>query len=347
MKLLVLDPRDGDAVADLFVVDEAGVVDTVRLGYVPELRHDPAAGEVVLVETELPQARGTPTRYWLKCYDADTLRLRRQVAIPERPMYAGFPGRSTRVAPTPSGRYVYFLQSETIIRFPDADDVFRLTVHRYDRHGDAVEPGGPAVESCMLDFGQFGAGDDEFYFHLSCDYPSTVAFGRFPAADLDWVRLEAVPPRTHCPQETCGSWVDREGQALYCVTGEGKVYELRRPPGGPRLVAHLPLAGGRSVPLHQLYGGGGALFVGVARDAEERGLGLASEVWQVSAAGAVVRTFPLPVPVINFVTTPDGGLLMAVDPYRRVLFVMDTRTGRVLKSITGFGVRPAELLLVP
>src|SRR5689334_22334714 len=113
MKIFVLDPRDGDACSDLFVVDEnEGVVDQIRLGYVPEIRHDPVAGELVLVETELPASPGEPTRYWLKCYDAHSLRLSHKQEIPVRPMYAGGPGRSTRVAPTRSGRYVYFLESE-------------------------------------------------------------------------------------------------------------------------------------------------------------------------------------------------------------------------------------------
>ncbi len=349
MKILVLDPRSGDASADLFVLDyREGVTNQVRLGYVPEIRHDPAAGELILVETELPQAGKAATRYWLKCCDAETLQPKRQIEIPERPMYAGFPGRSTRVAATPSGRYVYFLESQMIIRFPDADDVFRLTVHRYDRSRDAVEFGGPSVESCMLDFGHLGTSDDEFYFHLSCDHPSTIAFGKFASPDLDWLRLEEIPPRRHCRQETCGSWLATAAGSLFCVTGEGKIYQVRRPPQESTLLLQLPLIEPRSVPLHQLYGGGSYLFVGVGVDAGERGLGLASEIWQVSLANAdVVRVISLPMPVINFVTSPDGDILVAANPYARTIFVLDTRSGRVLKSLDDLGLSPAELLWIP
>lgn len=349
MKILVLDTRSGDRCSDLFVGDfDRGIYRQVPLGYVPEVRYDAAADEVVLVETELSDEAGRQRSYWLKCYDTDTWRPTRAQQIPERPMYAGFPGRSTRIAPTPSGRYLYFLQSEMLIRFPEADDVFRLTVHRYDRHRHALEMGGPAVESCMLDFGRLGSGDDEFFFHLSCDYPSTLAFGTFPAKELEWVRLEQVPPRTHCPQETCGSWMDERTGLLYCTTGEGKIYRVARPPGPAGLFSQHPMKGDRSVPLHQVYGAGDTLFVGVASDPGERSLGLISEIWQVSLKdGSVLRQIPLPVPLMCFVATPEGDRLVATCPYQRSLFVLDARSGRVLQVIRDVGISPCEVLLIP
>src|SRR3954451_5695639 len=109
MRLLVLDPRNGDRCAALFVIEPGArrPAHRFRFGYVPELRHDPAAGELLMVETELGHPGSGRTRYWLKRLHPDTLKLIGQVETPMRPMYAGFPGRSTRVVPTPSGRYVY------------------------------------------------------------------------------------------------------------------------------------------------------------------------------------------------------------------------------------------------
>ena len=231
MKILVLDSRSGDSCADLFVVDFAsGASDRLRLGYVPEVRYDAAVGELVVVDTELPQASGVPARYWLKGYDLGTLRLTLCQETPMRPMYAGYPGRSTRLVSTSSGRYLYFLQAEGVRRYPE-DDIFRLRVLRYDRRHDVVERGDLVVDSCLLDFGLVGGSEDELFLHLSCDFPSTIAFGKFPSPELTLLRLEELPPRSHSPRETCGSWLARECDMLYCVTGEGKIYP-GAPPGG-------------------------------------------------------------------------------------------------------------------
>jgi hypothetical protein len=49
-------------------------------------------------------------------YDGETLKLVRQIEAPMRPMYAGFPNRSTRVTGTPSGRYVYIQELDRASR---------------------------------------------------------------------------------------------------------------------------------------------------------------------------------------------------------------------------------------
>jgi hypothetical protein len=349
MKFLVLDPRNGERCADLFVVDAAdGSRRALRLGYVPEVLYDAAARELAVVDTQFDDSPGSPRGYWLKCYDPESLRLVRRVRTPARPMYAGYPGRSHHIMAGGGGRYLYVFGTEVVFRFPEADNVFRLQVYRYDRARDLLEPGGPAFESCMLDCGSHGSDGEGLYFHLSCDHPSTVAFGRFGSPGLAWVRLEELPPRGHCPQETCGSWFCPETQSLFCVTGEGAVYEVDCRQGRESRLLRLPLAGERSVPLHQLHGGGGRLFVGVAAGGEERGLGLASEVWHVSRADmSVTRVTKLPIPLINFVATPDGELLAGVNPHARVFVVLDAATGKILNGLDDLGVSPAEVQSVP
>src|SRR3712207_3402079 len=132
MNIVVLDPRSGAFCADLFVI-EAGSwrMRHLPLGYVPEVHYDPVARELVLVETELDRDTGATRHYWLKCYAADTLRLLRQQETPQRPMYTGYPGRSTRVVSAPSGRFLYVLESEVLLRHPGDEGVFRIRVHRY------------------------------------------------------------------------------------------------------------------------------------------------------------------------------------------------------------------------
>jgi hypothetical protein len=349
MKIAVLDPRNGAYTSELLVVDaHTGATERIPLGYVPEVYFDAAARELVVLETELKQPGGDGPHFWLKCFGADTLRLVRQKEIREPPLYAGLPGRSTRVACTPSGRYLYFLHSQGIIRFPHGEDQFCLTCQRYDRARDVVEPGRMAVESCMLDFVQIGAEEDQLCFHLSCDFPSTVTFGRFGSPELDWVRLEELAPRRHSPQETCGSWLDRPAGVLYCVTGEGKIFAVRPPPQPSGLWFELPLTAPSSVPLHHLYGGGDYLFVGVATSAAERSLSLVSEVWMIGMRDrAVVRVLSLPVSVISFATTADGAALFGTNPYEQVLFAVDTATGSVLSGKNDLGTSPAEVVVVP
>jgi len=345
MRLLVLDPRNGDRCADLFVI-EAGArrpAHRFRFGYVPELRHDPAAGELLMVETELGHPGSGRTRYWLKRLHPDTFKLIGQVETPMRPMYAGFPGRSTRVVPTPSGRYVYVLE---LGAHPDRLDVYRTRVHRYDRRRGILEAGEPLIDSCMVEFGSMGATEDDLFFHLSCEFPSTVAFAHFNRPELELVPLCDVPARTSHRRETCGSWFDGAANTLYLVNGEGTVYRLqRRTP--PEVLARLPLESPRCVPLHVIQGGGGRLFVGVSGNSEERSLGMASEIWQISLAEAAPRlSFRLPFPVLNFVVDPVGERLFGVNPYRRTLLEVELATGKVVHSVEGFGSTPAEVQIL-
>ena len=88
--------------------------------------------------------------------------------------------------------------------------------------------------------------------------------------------------------------------------------------------------------------------MGVAADDNERSLGLASEIWQVSLPdGAVADVTRLPLPVMNFVTTPDGATLVGVNPYATTLYLLDLCSGEPLKLMDDLGVSPAEVLIVP
>jgi len=89
-------------------------------------------------------------------------------------MYTGYPGRSAHLDSSPSGRYLFVLQTGGVLRDPVADSVFRLTASRYDCELDRFEQGKFAVDSCAVAFGHMGTGDQDLYFHLSCDYPSTI-----------------------------------------------------------------------------------------------------------------------------------------------------------------------------
>lgn len=345
MRYLVLDPRNGDRSADVFVIEPGArrPERRIRFGYVPELRQDPANGELLMVETELRREGSDQTRYWLKRFDPATFRLLGQVETPVRPMYAGFPGRSNRLSPSRSGRYVYVLQ---LGRHPERRDVYRTTVHRYDRRADVLEAGATTVDSCMVEFGPSGPTDDDLYFHLSCEYPSTVAYGHFGREDLELTPLCELSARTSHARETSGSWLDRESGTLYCVSGDGTIYRVR-PREAPQILARLPLVEPACVPLHAIQGAGSSLFVAVSASLHERGLGLASVLWPVSLDdGSVGRRIALPVPVINFVLEPDGGRLLGVNPYLRRFFVQDLATGAVVQSVDDVGCTPAEVLVV-
>jgi hypothetical protein len=345
MKILVLDPRNGDHCADLFIVDAAKwVVERMPLGYAPELHYDAQACELVVVETSLQVANGECTRYWLKRYSATTLGLIGEQETPVRPMYAGYPNRSTRIKSSPSGRYLYLLEA---MPHPTEVGTFRLLAHRYDRMLERLEPGRLAVDSCMVDFDHLGDNEEDLYFHLACEFPSTVVFGCFSSPELAWVRMDDLPGRVHSPRETCGSWVAKPSRTLYCIAGNGTIYQVRRQPPASALFLKLPLTNSRSIPLKQLYGSGNWLFAGVSTDDGERSLGLASEIWQVSLAGAkVVRVIDLPFPVINFVTTADGEYLVGVNPYNRMLCLVETASGLVLEIIEDVGISPAEVMLI-
>jgi hypothetical protein len=104
MKLLVLDTHRGGHNADLLILeDDTSEIKKLPLGYVPELHYDKANRQIVVVETELKNANSDRTLYWLKCFSPDDFELLLQKRTPPRPMYAGYPGRSTRVKSSASG----------------------------------------------------------------------------------------------------------------------------------------------------------------------------------------------------------------------------------------------------
>lgn len=346
MKLLITDTRGSGRDSGLLVVDpDTGRSDHIGLGYVPEISYDPASEELLVVDTTFPRKlRGRDNRCWLKRYAARDLRLLMTKETPMRPMYTGSPGRSTRVLSSPSGRYIYCLGLEFIQHLPLEDSVYRLKTLRYDRQADALEQGMLAVDSCAIAFGHMGPGDDDLYFHLSCDFPSTVAFGNFSSAKLELLPLIPLPPREHSALETCGSWLNRETLQLSCIDGEGRVYQVKRNPSSSVLLTHLHLKPGQSVGLQQICGGGSSLFIGVSCDVEERALNLFSEIWQISANdGRLEQVLNPPLPLLNFVVSEDGALVAGTNPYRRSVVLLDVDTATCRVELENAGMSPAEV----
>lgn len=346
MKVLVLDPRNSDPISDLFVIDPyRRTVDSMRLNYVPEMQFDSTSGELLVVDTDRSGRRGNDAAsYWLKMYDGKTLRLKREIQTPVRPMYAGLPNRSAGVCGTASGRYVFVLE---LCKHPERV-AYRMRVNRYDRSLDILEQGAPSIDSCVIDFGNMDASDNEIYFHLCCEEPNTVAFGKFDTPDVEFVRMTELASRTYALQETCGGWLDRDSQSIFCTTRQGWIYRARRPPAATSLWMKLPITSPRSVPLKHIHGSQGRLYVGVAKDDLERGLSVASEVWEVSIEdAAVLRVISLPSPVINFVTTAAPPLLIGIDPYLRALYFVDLKSGKLVDELHDFGTMPAEIQLIP
>jgi hypothetical protein len=341
--MLVLDPRNGDDVSDLYVADaRRRTVDRVRLNYVPEFTYDPATDQILVVETELGRV-GQATRCWLKTYDAENFELMQQVETPLRPMYAGFPNRSTRVTASRSGRYVYFQELQ---QHPDRWDVYRIRAGRFDRRTGCVEQGAAVIDSCIMDFGPYGETDEHLFFHLCCEAPNTVAFLRFDRPNIEAVRMSPGPSRTWSSDETCGSWLDGMSQALYCTNRAGVIHRVTR--AGAALFCEMPIEQPRSVPLQHVQGGGGRLFVGVARNDTERSLSLASEIWVLSLEdAAVMSVLQLKQPVINFVVDERGRMLYGVNPYERAVQVLELASARLLDWIAPIGITPCEVKLIP
>ena len=194
MRVLVLDSRNGNETSDLYVVDpDTRRVRTLQLNYSPEIAYDSATNQLLVVETELDVAkRGRGSLYWLKLYDARNLKLIRQAETPPRPMYAGFPNRSTKVVASASGRYVYF---QVLQVHPERTDIYRVRPGRFDRVTNGIETGLPAIDSCVVDFGPAEGSEHELFFHLACDMPNTVAFMRFDSPEIDTVVVAELASR--------------------------------------------------------------------------------------------------------------------------------------------------------
>lgn len=346
MKLLILDTRRGGHNADLLILEDGNPeMKKMQFGYVPELHYDATNHQIVVVETELKNNNSDRTQHWLKCFSANNLELLLQKQTPARPMYAGYPGRSTRVKSSPSGRFLYFLESTM---HPDAFDIYRILVHRYDYQKDEIQAGQIKIDSCMIDFDQFGADEDELCFHLSCEFPSVIAFGNFNSPELELLQLEKLPPRTHGPKETCGSWFSKNKNELYCINGEGTIYKVNSPSNISKSLVTLPLKEGNFIPLQQICETDGSLLIGVSTDIGERGLSLASQIWRVAVDdGEILDKIQLPFPIMNFIVTPDDYYMVGVSPYQCAIVFVEMSSGKILGMRDNIGVSPAEVLAIP
>lgn len=346
MKLLILDTRQGKYYSDLFIADEGDLqFSQMPLGYAPEFYYDQANHQLVVVETELGKKQFEPARYWIKSYGADSMELKLQIETPLRPMYAGYPGRSTRIKSSLSGRFLYF-QEQTI--HPTSLEIYRVLIHRFDYQTNKIERGEIKIDSCLFDFGLMGENEDELCFHLSCEFPSVIAFGNFNSPELEYLPLEDISPRTHSLQETCGSWFSNNKKSLYCITGEGTIYEIKNNPPQTRLIVRLKIPKQSFIPLQQIYESQESLLIGISSNIDERGLSLASQIWLVSIeSGEITSKIELPFPIRNFVTTPDNHIIVGVSPYQKAVILIEKDSGKILGMRDGIGITPAEVLVIP
>lgn len=347
MRFLVLDSRNSDVYSDLFVYDaEKGYDGKITLGYVPVVCYDPVNKEIIVLDTYVDANNWAATSFWLKCFSSQTFRLKYKKQISYRPMYAGFPGRSNDIACTANGRYIYFLHSSPLINRPGLEDTFYVGVNRYNRQLDKIESGRFGVESCTLDFGNL-ENEDDLFFHLSCDFPSTIVTGKFFSPELKKFQFENLPPRLHSPQETCGSWFDKTTNTLFCISGDGQIYSFNNSLGQIEKLIRLQINTARSIPLHHLYGSYGKLFVGVSVGDETRSFGLISEIWEVNLKNPEKpRIIELPLEIINFIVTDEGKTLLGVNPYQRSVIILDLETGAILEKFEDIGLTPAEVILI-
>lgn len=344
MRFAVLDSMNAGLSSMLFHISCNGLLEReFPLGYSAEVRFQPHTRELVVLESD---AYVRPMKFYLRLLDSERMTEIARREIPVRPMYAGFPGRSIAGSISRSGRYVYFLRSGPVIRHPDNDLSFRLTPIRWDRQLDAMEVGLFCVESCNVDYGIVGNSEDSLFLHLSCECSSTVAFGSFGSPDCNLIQMEKIPRRQHGPLETNGSWHDTVRGFLYCVNREGVIYEVRLSEQTSRVLARLRLGPKQGVPVHQIYGAAGEISVGVAGDDGYMGLGMVTEIWSVSAdTGEFLERRVLPQPAMNFVVTPDGAQLVALDPFSRNVFCVHRETGEEIWNLRDFGNTPGEIII--
>jgi hypothetical protein len=345
MHFAVLDPMNGGLFGVLFCVSESGSLEgELSVGYSAEVRFQPHTRELLVLESD---AYVYPMKYYLRVLDAVSMTQHARREIPTRPMYAGFPGRAVGGTVSPSGRYVYFLRSGPVIRHKDDDLTMRLTPIRWDRQKEAIEVGQFYIDSCHVDYGIVDHSEESLFFHLSCECASTVALGSFSSSDRKLVRMENLPRRQHGPLETNGSWLDSSRSSLYCVNRKGTIYEVRLQEKTSRILVHLRLGARQAVPVHQIYGAAGRIFVGVAQDSEHMGLGMVTEIWSVSVdTGEFCNRLRLPRPLMSFVVTLDGKRIAAVNPYTRAVFCFDSKTGEEIWSLPDLGKSPGEIFIV-
>ncbi|HBY92717.1 MAG TPA: hypothetical protein DEP84_01945 [Chloroflexi bacterium] len=332
--IYVLDPRDGDLVSQVLVVDPARrrVVRTFRARYTPDLVFSPDGRRLYVADSYSTQVIRGEQRDVLSVYDAVTGELLLDDRpVPDRLLYKVFP-----------------LGTRNLFLSPDGE---RLFVRKY---------GDPDVHRLRL------AVLDAETLEMRAEYPacSDGELWSLPGRRLICVSravIQLIDPLTGAtthqeflpPGRIVATAAAPAGDRLYVITNDVQVSVIDLTILPPRAIAQPVLLDAppeaQVAPFQiALAPDGARLYLGFWTGKQPDGnLAEADEVWAFDTrTWARLGTFTPPEPAFNLAVSADGHQLYTVNPFERTLSIFDTATFQEVGILRDLGETPA-LIVVP
>lgn len=332
--IYVLDPRDGDLVTQILVVDAETqrVVRTFRARYTPNLVFSPDGRRLYVADSYYTQVIRGEWRDVLSVYDPVTFELLHdEVPIPGRLKYKVFPLGRRYLFLSPDGRRLF------VRKYGDSD-AHRLRLTVLDTETFDVLAEYPACPNGDL----WPLPDDR----LACVDGTTVQV-------IEALTGEATHTRS-LPVSVVASAMVPAGDRLYLVTKDARVATLDVTAHPPQLIgepvaldapADAPVASYGVVPSPD----GARLYVRfLTGDWQVEGLNAADEIRAFdTATWSYLGIFTPDTPTWNMALSADGRQLYTVNPWERTLLIFDTTTFEEIGAMRDLSETPALILVPP
>ncbi|MBI4785984.1 MAG: hypothetical protein HY782_02930 [Chloroflexi bacterium] len=331
--IFILDPRNGNVVTQILVVDpdERRVTQTYRTRYTPEIAFSLDGSRLYVADSYQSRViRGEPHDV-ISVYDARTGDLLRDdVEIPKRLLYKGFPNPQPFTFLSRDGRRVF------VGKYGDPDiHALRMTVLDAETFKTLAEYPRPECNLLPLRDGRvLCAGQSQLRTidpltgtasQVSASAPGLVA--AVVASTRDWVYAVG----TDATGATLVSVVDLSSSPPHLVAER---VSLDSPPDSRAGFNHVALSRDES-----------RLYVGFV---DQAGSGLAGEIWAFDArTWARVGVFESADAAFHVAVSADGKQLYTVNPFENTLTIFDTTTFRVVTVMRDLGETPAQIVIPP
>jgi hypothetical protein len=331
--IYVIDPRNGDLVTQILVIDPdtQRVAHTLRVRYSPDIAVSPDGQLLYVADTYWTKVTRGELRDVLSVYDisAGTL-LRGEVEIPGRLKHKIYPIGFRTLFLSHDGRRLFFR-----------------------KYGD------PAVQTSRLTV------LDPDTFETLAEYPACANGSLWPLPDDQLVcvgpsGIEAIDPLTGAtlhrltlpPSQPATPVIAQAGHRVYLVTRDAYVTVVDFTASSPQVIADrvaLNPPPGSVVGYNHptLDRDGSRLYLGLM-SGEHRFNGLADEIWAFDTrTWTRLGVFKPTIPAFHLAVSADGHQLYAVNPFEKSLAIFDTAALREVAVMRELGDTPALIVVPP
>jgi DNA-binding beta-propeller fold protein YncE len=336
--LYIVDTLDGSNKSAILLVDpsQGKVMQSFQAGYRPDIILSPD-GSRLYVASERVNPSTQLLEGILQTYDTSSGKVLSTAHNPDM-LTSTVPVYKTRMAMSPSGRYIYMLKDHNTVETTD------LYVTAFDTVGGRVLRDHVSIPECNAVLLPTSRDLDLYVGCIESAYVREVGL-----SDSDEPRMELMlPVKTFSLMNRWGAMmVLPKEKGILLVARDGSGFVLDPSSGNVQSLGKL-LASGKLTGMHDILmskSGSEAYF---AAGEEERGFEWYDQVVKLDASDLTVKaTESTGVPFFSLALSANGGTLYTLNPERATLTVIDSASLRELRRMTHIGQTPIFAVPVP